>query len=87
MLGSEQGGNRELCSHPTMTGEVNDANVAVAKDVRCSRGQVLHLCGKKRDVSKAEDVLEIPWLWEHSVGLRLKTILCGQAGAGNRSEE
>lgn len=27
MLDLEQKGNRELCSSPTMTGEVNDANV------------------------------------------------------------
>ena len=50
MLDSEQGGSRELCSNPTMTGEVNGTNVAIAKDVQRSPGQALHLCGKKREV-------------------------------------
>lgn len=55
MLGSEQGGSRELCSSPTTTGEVHGTNVTIAKDVQRSPGQVLHLCGKKRDVSTVKE--------------------------------
>ena len=32
-----------------MAGEVNDIDVAIAKDAQRSPGQVLHLCGKKRE--------------------------------------
>lgn len=60
---------------PTVTGEVNGTDVAVAKHVQCSPGQVLHLCGKRREYSEAENVRRTLWLWQHNVGLKLKMTL------------